>query len=264
MYTLHNGDALSRDILPAGCADLIVTSPPYNLGIDYGEGHDDNISYEHYRDFSIKWLENALYWTRSTGRLCLNIPMSVTDGQKVRRPIMPDLAACAMAAGWCWRENILWIKPNRNKSNQYGSWMSASAPNITTRAEGILVLFKDEWKRAVTGQTTITKDEFLLWRNGLWDFEPDSEIRSRHPAPFPRDIPRRCIRLFSFREDVVLDPFAGSGTTIVEALAQERQALGIEISRKYCDIANHRIRRVQMSLFSEQKSEGVDEHEQFA
>jgi len=112
----------------------------------------------------------------------------------------------------------------------------------------ILVLYKKNWKKSSGSRkndkkiSDITKSEFIAWTNGLWTFPGQSKIGAGgHPAPFPVELPKRCIKLFSFVGDVILDPFMGSGTTMIASILHNRKGVGIEIDNEYCEIAKKRI-----------------------
>jgi len=119
--------------------------------------------------------------------------------------------------------------------------MSASAPHIIAPVEVVIVLYKNEWKRKNQGKSDIGRDEFMEWVLGNWDFPGESAKRIGHEAPFPLELPKRCIKLFSFVGDTVLDPFAGSGTTLISAINNSRVALGIELESQYCELTTQRI-----------------------
>lgn len=119
--------------------------------------------------------------------------------------------------------------------------MSASSPHIIAPAELIVVMYKEQWKKSFKGKSDTTKDEFVEWTNGMWTFSGESKNKIGHPAPFPVELPKRCIKLFSYVGDIVLDPFMGSGTTIVASKMLGRKSMGIEISREFCELAFHRV-----------------------
>ena len=120
---------------------------------------------------------------------------------------------------------------------------SASAPNVINPCELIVVLYKgDQWKRKRQGKNDITPEEFKEWVWGIWTFPGEAPCRVGHPAPFPRELPRRCIKLWSFEGDTILDPFCGSGTTLLEANLHNRIAIGIDIEAEYCDLTAKRIK----------------------
>ena len=233
------GDALDRTLVSPDHVDLTVTSPPYNVGMGYASV-DDGGCYEDYLDFSKKWLANVFAWTRRTGRLCLNVCIDKNNGGK--HPVASDLTQIAQRVGWQYHTTIIWNEGNISRHTAWGSWLSASAPHVIARAEVVLIFFKGAWKKGGKGTSDIGRDEFMEWTNGVWTFPGESgRKRLGHPAPFPRELPRRCIKLFSFKEDVIFDPFAGSGTTLLEAKALGRRSLGIEIDRGYHELAVNRL-----------------------
>lgn len=237
---LVQGDATQADTLKRECADLIVTSPPYNVGKAYNEeANSDEKTYEEYLAFSEQWLRNAYHWTRTTGRLCVNV--SLDKNRNGKQPLCADITQVAMNVGWRYHTTIIWNEGNISRRTAWGSWKSASAPHIIAPVETIIVFYKDAWKRERQGKSDISADEFKEWVLGIWTFNGESAKRIGHEAPFPRALPERCIKLFSFPGDTVLDPFAGSGTTLIEALERGRKTLGIEIEPKYCQLIINRI-----------------------
>ena len=241
-FRLICGDALNQSTLDKDHVDLIVTSPPYNLGKAYsGNVKDDAISYRDYLHFTKTWLKNCLYWTKTTGRLCINVTLDKNLFGKA--PISADVTRLAMEAGWKYHATIIWNEGNISRRTAWGSWKSASAPHVIAPVEVVLVLYKDAWKRERQGTNDITGEEFKDWTLGIWNFNGESAKRIGHPAPFPRELPRRCIKLFSFQGDTVLDPFLGSGTTAVEALNLQRCMIGIEIEAKFCELSIQRVDR---------------------
>lgn len=238
-YKLILGDALDRSLIDAERIDLTVTSPPYNVGVEY-DSTGDNICYDEYLQFTGKWLSNVLYWTKSTGRLALNIPLDKNACGK--QSIGADLTAIAKQVGWKYRATIVWNESNISKRTAWGSFQSASSPCVIAPVELIVILYKHAWKRERQGQNDITKEEFISWTNGMWTFSGESKKRTGHPTAFPRELPKRCIKLFSFANDTILDPFLGSGTTLIEAIKNKRNAIGIEISEKYRRLAQCRIK----------------------
>ncbi len=240
-HCLVQGDATKARTLKRGIADLVVTSPPYNIGKAYtGNGKDDELGYADYLKFSRKWLENCYHWTRPTGRLCVNV--SLDKNRNGKQPLSADITTAAIAAGWKYHATIIWNEGNISRRTAWGSWKSASAPHIIAPVETIIVMYKDAWKRERQGVSDISADEFKEWVLGIWTFNGENGKRIGHEAPFPLELPRRCIKLLSFPGDTVLDPFAGSGTTMIEAIAQGRRALGVELEKKYCHLTINRIK----------------------
>lgn len=238
---LINGDSLDEALLPPESADLIITSPPYNVGIDY-DMTDDAIPYDAYLRFSRKWLENCYRWAKPRGRLCVNV--SLDKNKEGKAPLSADITREAMDAGWKYHATIVWNEGNISRRTAWGSWLSASAPHIIAPVETIIVLYKDEWRRGNVGTSTIARDDFMDWVGGVWTFPGENRRKALgHEAPFPRELPKRCIQLFSFEEDTILDPFSGSGTTMVEAISSGRKSIGIDVSARDCRASQERILR---------------------
>lgn len=238
---IYNDDILKTEAIENDSVDLIVTSPPYNVDIRY-ETYDDKIPYDKYLEFSEKWLKKCYNLTKDDGRLCLNIPLDKNKGGQ--QSVCADLTTIAKKVGWKYHATIIWNEQNISRRTAWGSWLSASAPFVIAPVEVIVVLYKKRWKKTSgSGKSNITRDEFLEWTNAVWNFSGESRNRIGHPSPFPIELPRRCIKLFSFIGDVVLDPFLGSGTTLIACLEAERKGIGIEIDEKYCGLAVKRLKQ---------------------
>jgi site-specific DNA-methyltransferase (adenine-specific) len=236
---IYNDDILTTACVPENSVDLVITSPPYNVDIQY-EIHDDRMTYADYLVFTEKWLKKCYQLTRPDGRLCLNIPLDKNKGGQ--QSVYADITTIAKKAGWKYHSTIIWNEQNISRRTAWGSWLSASAPYVIAPVEVIVVLYKDEWKKqSGSGQSDITREEFLAWTNGVWPFSGESKSRVGHPAPFPVELPRRCIKLFSFIGDTILDPFLGSGTTLIAAAQTNRRGIGVEINKTYCELAKRRV-----------------------
>jgi len=237
---IYNTDFLSTACIKEKTIDLIVTSPPYNVGIKYSS-HDDKMSYEDYLSFTKEWLERCYRLLKDDGRFCLNIPLDKNKGGQ--QSVCADITTIAKQVGWKYHSTIIWNEQNISRRTAWGSWLSASAPYVIAPVEVIIILYKEQWKK-ISGsrKSDISKKEFMEWTNGVWNFTGESKKRIGHPAPFPLELPRRCIKLFSFVEDTVLDPFMGSGTTGVACLKLNRNFIGIEKESDYVKIAQARIK----------------------
>lgn len=239
--TLYHADFIISNALTDESIDLIVTSPPYNVGIEY-QTHDDTREYDHYLAFSRQWLTQSYRVARPDGRLCMNIPLDKNKGGQ--QSVAADVTTIAKEIGWHYHSTIIWNEGNISRRTAWGSWMSASAPYVIAPVEVIVVLYKKQWKKArKNGVNDITRDEFMKWTNGVWTFNGESKKRIGHPAPFPLELPKRCIKLFSYVGDTVLDPFAGSGTTLIEASNNNRAGIGFDISSEYCELAQKRLEK---------------------
>jgi len=218
--------------------DLVVTSPPYNLSVEYGK-FDDSINYEDYLNFTELWLKKVYFLLKSDGRICLNIPLD--KNKNGQRPVYADIVKIALDVGFKYQSTIVWNEQNISRRTAWGSWLSASAPYVIAPVEMIVLLYKKSWKKRRKGTSTITKEEFINWTNGVWTFSGESKKRVGHPAPFPLELPKRCIRLFSYKEDTILDPFLGSGTTAIAGFLEGRKVIGVEINPQYIELAIKRI-----------------------
>ena len=234
---LHNDSTLNKQLLHPQSLDLIITSPPYNVGIEYNSNADSK-DYQEYLEFSRQWIENCYFWAKDGARFCLNIPLDKNKGGQ--QSVGADITTLAKKIGWKYHSTIIWNEGNISRRTAWGSWLSASAPYVIAPVELILVLYKGEWKKQYKGQSDIQKQEFMDWTNGLWTFNGESKKRIGHPAPFPRELPKRCIKLFSYVGDVVCDPFSGSGTTMIESYLNKRQFVGIELDNGYCKLSKNR------------------------
>ncbi|GAB6102288.1 site-specific DNA-methyltransferase [Thermococcus atlanticus] len=235
------GDA--RDILrhiPDQSVHLMVTSPPYNVGKEY----DEDLTLEEYLDFIeevMREVYRVLVWG---GRVCFNV---ANLGRKPYIPLHAYLIERFERIGFLMRGEIIWDKGEAvsGSSTAWGSWMSPVNPVLRDQHEYIIVLSKKSLRREKPKEreavSTIAKEEFLEYTRSVWKFPPESAKRVGHPAPFPEELPYRCIQLYTFKGDVVLDPFVGAGTTCVAAARTGRHFIGIEINPEYAKIAKKRV-----------------------
>lgn len=239
--SIINDDVLKTFEVLQNSVDLVVTSPPYNVGVSYSS-HKDNMEYSKYLVFSERWMRRIWEFLKDDGRFCLNIPLDINKGGK--QTIYSDLVSIAKKIGFGYHTTIIWNEGHN--SRLWGSYMSASSPFVISPVEAILVLYKKQWKKLQKGVSDITKREFIDWTNGMWTFSGESRNRIGHPAPFPVELPRRCIKLFSYVGDVILDPFLGSGTTLVACGFVGRKGIGVEIDKKYCELASGRLKKLKL------------------
>ena len=216
--------------LPAESVDLIVTSPPYGLGKAYGACTDD-WSFDAYVSLFREWMARCYEWLKPDGRACVNIPLDTTVNG--RRGAGAVLTTALLDVGFQYHATIVWDKGYINARTAWGSWRSARAPSVIATAELIVVVYKREWRKRASGVSDLTRDEFMDWVRGVWRIKPASAKRAEHPAPFPMEIPHRLIKLFSYVGDTVLDPFAGTGTTLVAAYQLGRNSIGMVSSYPY-------------------------------
>ena len=237
---VFNDDILKTAAIKEKKVDLIVTSPPYCVAINY-ESYDDGIPYDQYLSFSRNWLQKCIELAKDDGRLCLNLPLDKNKGGQ--QSVYADLTRIAKEVGWKYQSTIIWNEQNMSRRTAWGSWLSASAPFVIAPVEVIVVLYKKVWGKIEKGKSDISRREFIDWTNGVWSFSGESKRRIGHPAPFPVELPKRCVKLFSYVGDVVLDPFLGSGTTMLACLETNRAGIGTEINSNYCDLAEKRLKK---------------------
>jgi len=261
---------------PEGCVDLIVTSPPYGVGIDY-DVHDDDVAFEEYIEFAKDWLTEAYKVLKDDGRIALNIPDEINRQTKGGRilflsemwQIMKEIGY-----GFFGVVDLEEDSPHRSKTTAWGSWMSPSSPYIYNPKECVILAYKKQHIKKVKGQPEWTgvptdveqedgttkkknvyeendKKEFMELVFGQWNYFADTKSMTK--ATFSMDIPTKAIKILSYKNDIVLDPFAGSGTSLVAAEILGRRWVGIELSPNYAKIAKDRVEpfRIQKSLFNQ-------------
>ncbi|MCD6512456.1 MAG: site-specific DNA-methyltransferase [Thermoplasmata archaeon] len=235
-------DFLTTNLIENKSIDLIVTSPPYNVDIHYNSFQDD-IPYEKYLEFTEKWLRKAYSLMKPDGRMCLNIPLDKSKGRKGAgfQTVYADIVNIARKVGWKYFSTIIWNEGNISRRTAWGSWLSARAPYVIAPVEVIIIFYKERWQKIRNGKSDITRNEFMEWTNGLWTFSGESKKKVGHPAPFPVELPKRCIKLFSFVGDTVLDPFLGSGSTLIACALLNRKGVGVDIDENYCKLAKKRL-----------------------
>ena len=230
--------------------NLIVTSPPYSLGVDYGQaGYADDQPYAQYLEWVRRWALILLQVSADDGRACINIPLDTNKGGK--RAIYADYLRIFQEVGWTYQTSIVWNEQNISRRTAWGSWLSPSAPFVTAPVEMIAVFHKGSSFRRPSRdgrRGDITRDEFLAWTLGTWTFAGANPRRVGHPAPFPEELPKRLIKIYSYPGDLVLDPFLGSGTTLTAAAKLGRRGVGVEINPVFCELAVRNLRAVTATL----------------
>ena len=244
--------------LPDNSIDLIFTSPPYNFGLNY-ENHKDGVDWNEYFDKLFRIFKECIRILKYGGRIVINVQPLFSD----YIPIHHIISNFFMENKMIWRGEILWEKHNYNcKYTAWGSWKSPSNPYLKYTWEFLEVFSKGSLKHyGEPKNADITPDEFKKWVYAKWDISPENNMKKYgHPAMFPEELAERVIKLFSFRGDIVLDPFNGVGTTTVVAKKLGRRYIGIDISEEYCKKAEERLKAVQetWSLFENLKGKGKE------
>lgn len=221
--------------VPDGSVALAFTSPPYNSGKEY----DADLELGNYFALMARVGAEVYRVLKPGGRYVINV---ANLGRKPYLPMHAFFYLVHVNLGFLPAGEIIWQKGDATSSScAWGSWLSAKGPRIRDIHEYLLVLAKEEFSRPDKGTSDITKDEFLASTLSIWKVQPESAKRVGHPAPFSVELASRVIRLYSYREDVVLDPFMGSGTTCVAAKKLGRYYVGYEIIPEYCELAEKRL-----------------------
>ncbi len=237
------GNSEKMSELPDSCLHLMVTSPPYNVTKDY----DTDLSLQEY----LRFLKNVFSETHRVlvngGRACINV---ANLGRKPYIPLSDYISRMMIEMGFFMRGEVIWNKgAGAGTSMAWGSWLSASNPVLRDTHEYILVFSKGDFSReSKHRENTITKEQFMEWTKSVWTFNPESAKKVGHPAPFPNELPYRLIQLYTFKDDIILDPFMGSGTTGLASIKADRKFIGYEINEDYVSLANKRLKKEMRQL----------------
>jgi site-specific DNA-methyltransferase (adenine-specific) len=229
--------------IPDNSVHLMITSPPYNVSKEY----DQDLSLREYLDLLHKVFKETFRVLVHGGRACINV---ANIGRKPYIPLSDYISHIMIDLGFDMRGEIIWNKAaGAGVSTAWGSWQSASNPILRDTHEYILVFSKGDYKRErKEKQNTITKDQFIEWTKSIWTMNPESAKKVGHPAPFPEELPYRLIQLYSFLDDIILDPFMGSGTTAVSALKSDRKFIGYDTDKSYIKLAETRLSRYRTQI----------------
>jgi site-specific DNA-methyltransferase (adenine-specific) len=231
----HSAESMRE--LPDCSVHLMVTSPPYNVGKEY----DEDLPLEDYLALLGRVWKETWRVLVPGGRMCINV---ANLGRKPYIPLHAFISEQAIQLGFLMRGEVIWNKAaSASPSTAWGSWKSASNPILRDVHEYILVFCKQTFKRQNPSKrlSTITRDEFLEYNKSVWAMPAESARKVGHPAPFPVELPRRLIQLYTFENEIVLDPFMGSGQTAIAALKSGRHYIGYEVDEKYVALAGRRI-----------------------
>lgn len=228
--------------------DLIITSPPYNVGVKYDK-YNDSREMDEYINFLIEVAKELYRVIKVDGRVCINIPCDgkmKINGDSVKCDISYIVKKIFYESGFKFRDKIYWDKENIKSRTAWGSFESASDPNILLKFEEIIVFFKGSKKKEKLNNNIneLIDRDFIKYSNGHWVIPGEKKSNNGCPAPFPQEVPRRLIELYSYRGDIVLDPFSGNGTTCVVAKKLGRNYIGIELSEKYFEYSIKRIEKL--------------------
>ena len=260
-----NGDCIEvMKNMPESSIDLLITSPPYGVGIDY-DVHEDDMLFEDYLKFTEDWLTQAFHVLKDDGRVAINIPYEINRQDKGGRIFFVSEVYQVMKRIGFKFFGIVDLEedsPHRSKTTAWGSWMSPSSPYIYNPKECVILAYKKhhikkvkgepQWKGEVvevrqeddtlkkkTVYQEEDKKEFISLVYGQWKYLNDSRPLTK--ATFSMDIPTKTIKILSYKNDIILDPFAGSGTSLVAAEILDRRWIGIELSPNYTKVASDRV-----------------------
>lgn len=237
---IHCSDSL--DIIkkfPDNCIDIVLTSPPYNFGINYENTNDVNI-WEDYFNKLFNIFRECVRVLKDSGRIIINVQPMFSD----YIPTHHLISNFFLKEGLIWKGEIIWEKNNYNcKYCTWGSWKSPSSPYLKYSWEFVEIFCKNSLKKeGDKNNVDIDSEEFKKWVYGKWSIAPERNMKKyKHDAMFPEELVKRLLKLFSYKNDIVLDPFNGAGTTTKVAKQLNRKFIGIDISEEYCKTAEDRL-----------------------
>jgi site-specific DNA-methyltransferase (adenine-specific) len=256
--TIYHGDV--RDMEAFSDVACMVTSPPYNVDLGYDE-HDDVMPWPDYADMAAAACRLTQASLLEGGRAWLNVTPVVPAvpipagwhsgrGKNPRRSLLTLWSWHLEAAGLGIWDFVAWPS-TRGSGTAWGSWQSPASPNLRGDWEAIIAAYKGTWSRETPDRWRGWKDEMGGWTpltSNVWKLQPEHRTENGHPAPFPLELPERCIRLSTWPGETVLDPFMGSGTSLRAAKNLGRRAIGIEKSERYCEMAARRLAQEVLAL----------------
>ena len=241
---IHRADSLELiKKFPDNCIDIVLTSPPYNFGINYENTNDVNI-WEDYFEKLFNIFKECVRVLKDSGRMIINVQPMFSD----YIPTHHLISNFFLKEGLIWKGEIIWEKNNYNcKYCTWGSWKSPSSPYLKYSWEFVEIFCKNSLKKeGEKNNIDIEAEEFKKWVYGKWSIAPERNMKKyKHDAMFPEELVKRLLKLFSYKNDIVLDPFNGAGTTTKVAKQLNRKFIGIDISEEYCKTAESRINEVK-------------------
>ena len=264
--SIINGNCVEvMKLLPEGSIDLLVTSPPYNANIKY-DVYEDGLLMDAYWKFTIDWLSESFRVLKDDGRIAVNVPIEMNVQERGGRILFNSefwMRMKEVGFKFFGMVDLTEDSPHRVRQTAWGSWMSASQPYIYNPKECVILAYKNSPKKLTKGESqwkgtpTEVKDEegnvktkmfyeddskkeFMNLVFGRWEYFADTKSLTK--ATFSLDIPSKAIKILTYKNDIVLDPFMGSGTSAVAAETLNRRWIGIELSENYTNIAKERIK----------------------
>jgi len=249
---IYCADSRHLDMIEDEVVDLVICSPPYNVGKNY-KNHNDALPLREYLTLLRDVWAECKRVMRPGARICVNV--AGVDRQPYL-PLQSYITQQLIELGFLMRGEIIWDKAaSVGVSTAWGSWQSPSNPTLRDVHEYIIVFCKEQFRLVEgKGESDLSSEEFTALTRSIWSFPTESASKVRHPAPFPVELPRRLIKLYSWKGALVLDPFCGSGSTCVAAAQLGRLWIGVDIDPAYCELAERRVvaeGQRQVSLFPE-------------
>ncbi len=241
-----------REHLPDNSINLIVTSPPYNVVICY-DTYNDLKPWKDYLNWVEVWMKECYRVLENDGRICVDIPLEIgqylpEEAKRTKKHPQVDYVNILEKCGFTIFAQPVWTNTQKSKLTAWGSWLSASNPWIFCPFEVVIIAYKKQWNRKNKGESTIDNKEFIDAVSGIWKFSSNMK-RDVCPVPFPEKLPMRCIQLLSYKNDTVMDPFMGNGTTGFACAKSNRNFIGFEISSIYFKYAGEQLNRMERGIF---------------
>ncbi len=260
---VFEGDASAMEKIDDASVALVVTSPPYFAGKEYeealGEGHVP-ATYAQYLAMLEAVFAECVRTLEPGGRIAVNV---ANLGRKPYRSLSGDVAWILQdRLRLLLRGEVVWVKARGAAGScAWGSFQRPANPVLRDLSERVIIASKGRFDRALNprqrasrslpSEASLFRDEFMEATTDIWEIPPESASRVGHPAPFPVELPERLIHLYTYRDDLVLDPFMGSGTTAVAAVRSERHYVGYDTDPEYVVRAKERIEKEKARLASE-------------
>ena len=243
LNNFFHGDRIAiMRTLKRDSVDMIVTSPPYNVGKPY-KNHNDLMSYKDYLSFLNDTWKQAKRILKIGGRIAINVPSVTADGSY--QSLFSDVIDQMKKLGFIMRCDIIWNKEHISKRTAWGSWQSPSNPHVVQPYEFILVFSKETKKHEGAKENIdIKREEFIKYSNAMWHILPETRLSKNHPAPFPKELVYRLLKFYTYKNDVVLDMFGGSGTVALVAKQTQRNFIYIDNCKEYLEFAKQRVQQL--------------------